>query len=617
MIAQLTNHLWQSTLFAAVAGLLAVAFRKNRAQVRFWLWFSASLKFFVPFALLMNFGSQLQWTPARTIATQIAAPAVSFAMAQITEPFPTLPVAPSTRGTGDWVPIAILGVWACGFAGVTLMRFRGWLRIRAACTHARPVGQTIVLCGLSSCSIRSVSGLLEPGVIGVFRPILLLPASIEDRLTPDQLEAVLAHELCHIRRRDNLFASIHMIVEAVFWFHPLVWWIGARLVEERERACDEEVLSLGNQPQVYAEGILNVCKLYVESPLACVSGVTGADLKKRIEAIMINRTVLRLNFAKKVALAVAGIAALAAPIIVGLMLAPRVRAQSAAPATAKFEVASIKPCKAGDFGGGGGRKGNTKTGGGGRSSSPGRLSTMCDTVENLIRSAYVMCASGSCVRDPSSPQIEGGPSWIQSERYQINARADGAPSVDMMSGPIMQTLLVDRFHLKIHRETREVPLYALTVAKGGPKLKPFQEGTCIPHDPASPMLSPEQRSQNNCFGPGIRFRGPNFGLEATGTTLDSLSKLLYIILDRPVINQTAITGRFDINIEFARPEGTPVFRPAGEPVPPPTAPAEASDEPAAPSIFTAFEKQLGLKLEPAKGPSDFFVIDRIEKPSEN
>ena len=90
-----------------------------------------------------------------------------------------------------------------------------------------------------------------------------------------------------------------MFVETLFWFHPLVWWIGKRMVEERERACDEGVLSLGSEPRIYAEAILNVCKLYVESPLVCVSGVTGANLKRRIEAIMTNRTGQKLNRAKK------------------------------------------------------------------------------------------------------------------------------------------------------------------------------------------------------------------------------------------------------------------------------------------------------------------------------
>src|SRR5689334_581330 len=134
MIGELTNHLWQSTLFAVAVGLLTVAFRKNRAQVRHWLWFSASLKFLVPFALLMTVGSHLEWAPAaQKIATQIAAPAVSFTMMQISQPFPdTLPLGSSTRDTRNWALLAILGVWACGFASVALIRFRGWLRIRAA-----------------------------------------------------------------------------------------------------------------------------------------------------------------------------------------------------------------------------------------------------------------------------------------------------------------------------------------------------------------------------------------------------------------------------------------------------------------------------------------------------
>ena len=92
--------------------------------------------------------------------------------------------------------------------------------------------------------------------------------------------------MCHVRRRDNFFAAVHMVVEAIFWFHPLVWWIGSRMVEERELACDEEVLRMGCEPADYVEGILKVCRLYTESPLPCVSGVTGADVKKRLRAIL-------------------------------------------------------------------------------------------------------------------------------------------------------------------------------------------------------------------------------------------------------------------------------------------------------------------------------------------
>src|SRR5262249_20343807 len=151
--------------------------------------------------------------------------------------------------------------------------------------------------------IRVSPSHLEPGVVGIVRPLVLLPEGIAERLTPPELETVLAHELCHVRRRDNLFAALHMIVEAVFWFHPLVWWIAARFVEERERACDEEVLSQGSHPEIYADAILNVCKLYGQSPLTCVAGVSGAGIRRRVEAIMADRRLPGLNRAKKLLLA--------------------------------------------------------------------------------------------------------------------------------------------------------------------------------------------------------------------------------------------------------------------------------------------------------------------------
>ena len=328
MTGDLTNHVWQSTLFAAAAGLLTVAFRKNRAKVRYWLWFSASVKFFVPLSLLMSPGSHLQWTPsAHKIAAQVGAPAVSFTMERITQPFADTEQQRRTRSNPDWVPAAALGVWMCGFAGVALMRFRAWRRIRTAVRASAPIEVA------AKVEVRSSPGLLEPGVVGWRRPILLLPAGIAQLLSPPQLEAVLAHELCHVRRRDNLLAGIHMLAEAMYWFHPLVWWIGAKLVEERERACDEEVLSLGSDPRVYAEAILNVCRFYAESPLGCVSGVTGSNLNKRIEVIMTNRIGQGLSRSKKLLLATAGVAALAGPaaigVVIGLGHAPAVHAQAA------------------------------------------------------------------------------------------------------------------------------------------------------------------------------------------------------------------------------------------------------------------------------------------------
>ena len=128
MIGQLINHLWQSTVFAIAAGLFTIAFRNNRAQIRYWLWLSASLKFLLPFSLLMSLGNHLA-KPSKSTTTQD----ISLAMVQITQPFPnTLSLAPHTQSAVDWIPLAVLGVWACGLAVLVLLRFRGWLRIRAS-----------------------------------------------------------------------------------------------------------------------------------------------------------------------------------------------------------------------------------------------------------------------------------------------------------------------------------------------------------------------------------------------------------------------------------------------------------------------------------------------------
>ena len=143
-----------------------------------------------------------------------------------------------------------------------------------------------------------------------------------------------------------------MLVESLFWFHPVVWWLEKRLINERERACDEQVLQLGKQPQVYAESILKVCEFCVESPLTCVSGITGADLKKRIVQIMKNRLRKNLSSGRKLLLAALGIAVVASPIAFGIVLGIPFYGQllhATGPLPA-FEVATIKPSQPGSPG---------------------------------------------------------------------------------------------------------------------------------------------------------------------------------------------------------------------------------------------------------------------------
>ena len=316
------NHLWQSTIFALAVTLLALVCRNNRAQVRYWLWLSASLKFLIPFALLMALGNSFRETlPVTRIAPAFVASDVPLTMMQIARPFPGMSFAPAAPHLTDWLGSAVLTIWACGFAAIVVMRLRSWIRVRAAVQTG-----TLIDVG-APVEVRTSASLLEPGVFGFLRPTLLLPQGIMQTLTPSQLQAILAHELSHIRRHDNLTAALHMLVEVVFWFYPLVWWIGARLVQERERACDEAVLSLGNEPGDYAEAILTVCRLYVESPLTCVSGVTGPSLNRRIRAILTHRLAGEPRVGTKIGLAMTGLVAVAAPIVIGMMNAPLAQAQ--------------------------------------------------------------------------------------------------------------------------------------------------------------------------------------------------------------------------------------------------------------------------------------------------
>jgi bla regulator protein blaR1 len=569
----LAIHVLQSTIFAAAAGLLVFSLKKNHAPARHWLWFAASAKFLVPFSVLTGIGARLGWTHAPSIVIR----RVSIVTEGISRSFVPLDVSRPEIGranTGDSSAFILLAIWFCGCAFVLFRWWRRWQRVNTAVQLSVPLteGREIEalrrlerIAGIQrAVQLRSSSSSLEPGIFGILRPILVLPAGIADRLADAQLEAILAHELCHVQRRDNLLAALHMVVESIFWLHPLVWWLGARLVEERERACDEKVLKLGNEPKVYAESILKVCEFYLESPLVCASGVTGADLKKRIEDIMTHRVARKLNLARKVLIAGFGMAAVAGPIVFGLMNAPASRAQEQAEPPKEFEVASIKPSAPG------GRGVRIQMAPGGRLDASGV------TAKLLIQQAYG-------VKDF---QISGGPGWINSERYDLVAKADRDIGKPEHLRPLMQKLLADRFQLTIHRDTKELPVYALVVGKNGPKLK---------------------ESESNSPGPQIRMgRGL---IDGRGMGMDMLASNLSNPLGRTVIDRTGLKGQYDIKLEFT-PEGA-ADRPGDGPesAPPP--------DPTGPSLFTALQEQLGLKLESSKGPVEIIIIDRIEKPSEN
>jgi uncharacterized protein (TIGR03435 family) len=265
----------------------------------------------------------------------------------------------------------------------------------------------------------------------------------------------------------------------------------------------------------------------------------------------------------------------------------------------KWEVVSVKPCESSGPDVVGGRGGGPAGGG---SWSPGRLTLNCQFVIGLISAAYVMNADGRVQNLLAATQIpiEGGPSWVRTDRYTINAKAEGTPDRPMMAGPMLQAVLEDRFKLKLRHVTRDVPVYSLTVAKGGHKLQPFKEGSCTPtvttNFPAAPLPPGAKRCRNLST-----ISGAVWTFDQEAINLEAFKSFISFGLDRPVVNNTGLSGLFDFHFTYANPIlGT-----------------GSADTPAgAPSIFTAVE-QFGLKLEATRGPAQSLVIDTIERPAEN
>jgi len=403
---------------------------------------------------------------------------------------------------------------------------------------------------------------LEPGIFGIARPVLVWPEGISSRLDDAHVEAILAHEVGHVRRRDNLFAAIHMLVQAIFWFHPLVWFLGTRLVEEREVACDEAVLELGSKRQVYAESILKICEFCVGSPLACVSGATGADLKKRIVRIMTPAASRKLDSTKKLLLGVAAFLAIAVPIAFGVAYAaPRTRQSQGAAANVqeyKYEVASIRPTKS-----------NPKSHHSDTTVDEFRATNV--TLIRLIRQSYLL-QFGPGVDDG---RVVGGPNWVDSDGFDFDAKIDGS-TVDALNklGPVereaarermLQALLKERFSLVIHTETKEFPVYVLSLAKSGAKVSSDSEGK----------------------------------VTAQGVTIEDLAQWLSRRVGRSIVDKTGLKGVYDFSLSWTRDEN------------------ENSADPTISPILAAVQQQLGLKLESGKGPVEIIVIDHAEKPSVN
>jgi beta-lactamase regulating signal transducer with metallopeptidase domain len=385
MIDFLAQHLWQSTLFVIAAWVLTRACRSNSAAIRYWIWFGASLKFLVPFALLQRLGDYF----GRSLPEP---PSVDPVVIEVGNAIFVPSVSNVVDSVGPQLQI-VAAIWAIGTAALLVQWFLQWRAVHSVLASAPQLSLDLPV------PAHVTSRDLAPGVFGVFHPVVILPRAVIRELSPAQMQAVLAHEMCHVRRHDNLTAAIHKCVEAIFWFHPLVWWVGANLLREREAACDEAVIEEGYEQVVYAESILNVCRLGVAAQFSGMAASTGGCLKERLISIMSDHRASPIDHSRFVLLFVAAMLTCYGPIAAGVVTGASREAASSGPIT--FDAITLQPSKAGW-----------------RSEQfdpiAGRLALENVSLRQLISLAY-----------PSS-RVNSDPELIDRVHYDIEARWHGA-----------------------------------------------------------------------------------------------------------------------------------------------------------------------------------------------
>jgi bla regulator protein blaR1 len=337
------------------------------------------------------------------------------------------------------------------------------------------------------------------------------------------------------------------------------------LIEERERACDEEVLGATGTPQIYAEAILSVCKRYVPVPSPAIAGVSGANLRARLEAIVADRVGRPLSGRKKILLTIAAAAVLALPIAAGARSSQQSdhAARTSDTERPAFEVTSVKP--------------TTKSEGVIRLDiQPGGRFAMSDTpLKQVIRAAYTL----------QLYQIVDAPSWVDSERFDIAGVSDRElrePSGTWNPGQyqlvqlMMQSLLADRFNFRAHFEEREGQIYALVRDR----------------TERAPTLTPAKPCGTDC-----QMQIAAGTLRARSVDMPQFAELLSQLTGRLVTDATGLDGAFEFSLRW-----TPESQ-------------EATSD--APSLFTALREQLGLRLEARRGPTKMLVVDSVDRPTSN
>jgi uncharacterized protein (TIGR03435 family) len=580
----LIHLLWQGAVVVAIyAAARRWSARTLGPNARYSLACAALIAMaIVPLVTWMMLSNPLPESAAVTFTAPLSAPRTDFVPA-ISRLLPSEVDAVLPAQFLSWV----VALWFIGATSFSLRLLGAWIfaeRVRHRMVRAASLEWQQTLNRLKArISVTRpvrllVSGLVEaPAAIGWFRPIVLVPAGALAGLPSAHMEALLLHELAHIRRHDYLVQILQSVVEAIFFYHPGVWWISGHMRIERELCCDDIAVSITGDAVMYARALAEFDSArFVQSTVVAANGGSVAE--------RIARLLGRSSVAGRSSIGTATAAAL----ILLAMGMWSVFAQTVG--RPQFEVASIKPSLSESIM-------NVRA-------LPSRLAADA-SLQALMQYAY----------DVQPFQVVGGPGWLTSERYQIDATAAATASRDKMF-LMLQSLLEDRFQLKTHRDMKELPVFALVAGNGGLKLPPPKEGVCVDSvadaaaewTGAGRMAAPGevQPAKGRC-GSTVLALGPG-GAQLLGgkIAMPELVRALSMLLGRSVIDRTGVTQLFDLQLEFVPDDTTPAMPP-----PPPDSGISGV------SIAQALQQQLGLRLESTRGAVQVIVVDHAERPSAN
>ena len=465
------------------------------------------------------------------LIAMIAAPIVTFVLidapapvhnAPVTTPVPHVPLHAASAPTP--LPIYISETWhedvmpwlvMAWFAGALIFWARltgGWIvasRMRSILVRPAPAQWQRKLDELKtririSRPVRLLTSAIVqvPTVVGWLRPVILMPIGALAGLPAEQIEALLAHELAHIRRHDYLVNILQSAAEALLFYHPAIWWISTQIRNERELCCDDVAVAISGDALIYVRALADL-EQHRPAHLNLVLAANGGSLPDRIARL--------LGQSRTPSRTMPGPGILSATLVLAIT-AWGLFAQTTPPikeSRPSFEAVSIKPNNLG-----GGHADDDAT--------PGRWNARM-TTKYLIELAYGL----------KDFQVTGGPAWLDQSNYDIVAKTPTPVELNRpVLQPYLQSLLVDRYHFKFHTASKDFPGYALVLARNGPKLTPH---------------TGEAGHHMNSHGDPRKI-----DMTSVDVSMAALADYLGRQLNQAVVDKTGLKGTFDFKLEWAK-----------------------------------------------------------------